>query len=392
MLLSRSGRRQDRPMIPVHDSPSRAAARARSAFAMTVWDWVEEFHRQALESGDADRARLPLYHYHAYRYRETDPDHAMSLFEEGGRLARQLNEPWWALFYDDWRVTGMLFFQRDFRRVLDLAVQNTLEVRKPLYTQFPLRFSIQRNLVAAYIGIDPSAYVEPIQEALAHLEAEVPVEGGDKYLVLGSRREFGLELDWLDMAEEASRRSLELADADTDRHSATHHATFSYSGLCEVAWRRQDWRVLEEASAQGEEAAQKSDLQMELSEFILWQAVVARHKGDEERARRLYRRATGRVSRLQMPPDRSFYDGLSGFHELGDEPAKALQARQAELKEIAGMGRFAYETRCRLRVCRLRAQLGEPLADDLAAARESARKLRHPEACLEELDRIEKAG
>ena len=56
------------------------------------------------------------------------------------------------------------------------------------------------------------------------------------------------------------------------------------------------------------------------------------------------------------------------------------------------MGRFAYETRCRLRVCRLRAQLGEPLADDLAAARESARKLRHPEVCLEELDRIEKAG
>src|SRR5262249_20183265 len=68
----------------------RAPARVRRAFAMTVWDWVEEFQKQALERGDADRARLPLYHVHAYRYRETDPDHAMSLFEEGGRLARHL--------------------------------------------------------------------------------------------------------------------------------------------------------------------------------------------------------------------------------------------------------------------------------------------------------------
>src|SRR6266536_2616658 len=210
---------------------------------MTVWDWVEEFHKQALERGDAERARLPLYHFHAYRYRETDPAHAMSLFEEGGRLARQLNEPWWALFYDDWRVTGMLFFQRDFRRVLDLAVQNTLEVRKPAYAQFPLRLSVQRNLVAAYIGIDPSAYVEQIQQALAHLEAEVPAEGGDKYLVLGSLREFSLEMDRLDIAEESSRRALELADSDSDSHAATHHATFSFSGLCEVAWRRRAWAM-----------------------------------------------------------------------------------------------------------------------------------------------------
>jgi hypothetical protein len=357
---------------------------------MTIWDWVEEFHRQAVANGDEARARLPLYHYHGYRYRETDPDHALALFEEGGRVARLLGEPWWALFYDDWRVTGMLFFQRDFRRVLDLAVQNTLEVRKPAYARFPLRFSIQRNLIAAYIGIDPAGYVEQIEQALAHLEAEVPAEGGDKYLVLGSRREFALEMDRPDLAAEASRRSLELADGDPDRHGATHHATFNYSGLCEVAWRRRDWQLLGEAATQGEDCAHKSDLQMELSEALLWQAVLARHAGEEEKARRLYRRATGRVGRLQMPPDRAFYDGLDAFHTLGAEPAKALLARRNELAAIAGMGRLAYEARCRLRVCRLLARLGEPLADDLAAAREAARKLRHPQAHLDELDRIEK--
>jgi hypothetical protein len=355
---------------------------------MTVWDWVEEYQQQALARGDLERARLPLFHCEAYRYRETDPDRALALFEEGRRQAQLLNEPWWVLFYDDWRVTGLLFFQRDFKNVLDLAVQNTLEVRKPAYAHFPLRLSVQRNLVAAYIGIDPAAYVDRIPQSLDHLEADVPAEGGDKHLVLGSRREFALEMNWLDRAEAAARRSLELADADSDRHCAVHHSTFNYSGLCEIAWRRGDWDELRELAELGEQAARQSDLQMELSEFLLWQAVLARHEGNEERGRRLHRQSTARVARLRMPPDRAFYDAVCEFHQLGGEPARALQARRRELRAIAGMGRLAYEARCRARICRLLAQLGEPLTDDLAAARAAAGKLRDPQPHLEELGQI----
>ncbi len=357
---------------------------------MTVWDWVEDFQSRALEQGDAERARLTIYQEEAYASRETDPDRALALYEEGSRCGRALGEPWWALFYDDWRVTAMLFFQRDFRRVLDLAVQNTLEVRKPLYALFPMRFSVQRNLVAAYIGIDPAGYLGPIEQALAHLETEVPAEGDDKYLVLGSRRELGLEMGWLDRAEEAARRALELADADPERHNATHHGTFNYVGLCEIAWRRGDPGLLADTASQGEELARASGLQMELSELVLWQALAARQAGREEQARRLARQAAGRVSRLQMPPHRSFYEALCGYHVLGSDPARALAVRRRELAAIAGKGRFAYEARCRAGACRLLAQLGEPLADDLAAAREAARRLRDPRPHLDELEQIER--
>jgi hypothetical protein len=272
--------------------------------------------------------------------------------------------------------------------VLDLAVQNTLEARKPQYAQFPLRFSIQRNLVEAYVGIDPAGYAEPIVQSLDHLERQVPAEGGDKYLVLGTRREFALEMDQLDLAEAVTVRSLELADAERDRHCGVHHAAFNYRGLCEVAWRRGDCDLLASAAHSGEEAARQVDLRMELAEFLVWQGLVARIEGDETRAQRLVRQALARVQRLLMPPDRAFYEALCGFHERGGQPERALKVRRGELRTIAGMGRSAYESRCRHRVCALLARLGEPLDDDLAAAREAARKLKQPGPSLDQLDRL----
>src|SRR4051794_14256074 len=57
-------------------------------------------------------------------------------------LPKLPGEPWWELFYGDWIVTAMLFFKRDFRTVLDIAVKNTLELRKPLFDNFPQRYSV----------------------------------------------------------------------------------------------------------------------------------------------------------------------------------------------------------------------------------------------------------
>src|SRR5207302_9740123 len=127
-----------------------------------IWDWIAEFYQDAADRDDEQRMRLPQYQMAAYKQRESDPLRAQALFEEGSKLAKQLNEPWWVMIYDHWRVTGLLFFQRDYRNVLDLAVQNALEVRKPQYDHFPLKFSILRDLVEAYIGIDPEAYLDSI--------------------------------------------------------------------------------------------------------------------------------------------------------------------------------------------------------------------------------------
>src|SRR5207302_8358341 len=125
-----------------------------------------------------------------------------------------------------------------------------------------------------------------------------------------------------------------------------------------------------------------------LSEFLAWQALLARQKGDEVQARRCCRMATARMGHLQMPPFGAYYDALCDYHERGGKLASALRLRDRELKVIAGMGRFHYESRCRLKRCRLLAQLGKALDGELAATRDVILKLRRPERYLEELEEV----
>ena len=83
---------------------------------MDIWDWVEEYRQRAQANGDEARVRLTWIHPVAYQLRETNPDQALQLCEEGRRQAQALNEPWWVLFFDHWKSTALMHWKRDFRR------------------------------------------------------------------------------------------------------------------------------------------------------------------------------------------------------------------------------------------------------------------------------------
>jgi hypothetical protein len=356
---------------------------------MTIWDWIGEFYRDAVDKGDEQRQMLPMFQMQAYKHRETDPRLAQSMFEEGGKLARQLNEPWWVMIYDHWRVTGLLFFQRDYRNVLDLAVQNALEVRKSQYDTFPLKFSILRDLVEAYIGIDPAAYLDSILQTLDHLMKEAPPDGSDRFLVHGSRRDLAIEMGWYDEALRLGAQFHEVAESlDNPGESIEHHAAFNYCGICEAAWHKRDFTTMEEAARAGEAAARESKLKMELSGCLVWQGVAARAAGSDDEAVRYSRQGVNQVSRLQMPADRGFFEALCAFHELAEEKEQILKVRRIELDAVKDRGRFAYESRTRNRICRILAEMFEPFDEELEQARSAARRLKKPEAALAELDQI----
>jgi hypothetical protein len=141
-----------------------------------IWDWFDEFELEARRKGDQERTRLGSLHRDAYRFRESDPDRALKLYGEGRRLAGLLREPWWMLYYDQQTVHALLHFKQDYRNVLDLAVANVLEVRKPSYGAFPRRLLIHGDLVSAYLGIDPAGHADSIQQALDYLDRESPAE------------------------------------------------------------------------------------------------------------------------------------------------------------------------------------------------------------------------
>jgi hypothetical protein len=359
---------------------------------MSVWAWISDFEAEARARGDAQRLRLVRFHREAYAHRHTDPDRMLALFDEGRRLALVLNEPWWVLFFDHWRVETLIYYKDDYREVIDLAVRATLEMRKPVHEQHPLRFAVWCNLVAAYLCVDPRGYAGQIREALDYLRQEVPAEGEERYLLLARRHWFAWELGRIDEARGLALEELALADGDPDRHLAAHHEVDTYKTLCRIAHRRGDWAGLGECAAAGEERARVLGYKYELALFLLWQALWLRHEGRDEEARRLCRQGTARMGRLGKPPDDSFYDALCAFHEQGGQAVAALRVRDRELAECQGKGQLAYEVECRLKRCRLLARLGQPLADEAAACRAAIARLRAPEWYLAELERVAAGG
>jgi hypothetical protein len=357
---------------------------------MGMWDWVDQFHADAMRRGDKERVRLAELHSRAYAFRETDPDQALSIYAEGSQVARVLNEPWWVLFYDDWQVDVLLFYKQDYGAGIDLAVRNVLEVRKPTYAQFPFRFVVHRNLTSAYIGIDPQGHAGDIMQTLDFLEREIPEEGEDKYLISSNRREFYLEIGDFEKSESEAFRMMRMGDEDRgDPSNAVHHSVFNCSDLCLLASKRDDRKSLLQWAEAGELSARRSDLQMQLSEFLIWQAYVARSEGDEERATYLARRATSRAGRLRMPPTPAHFESQCRLHGRGNDLERVLEIRRHELGRITGKGRTIYEVRTWLRICQLLAQLGQPFETEAAGARAAFDRLRESGRYREMLGRIQ---
>jgi hypothetical protein len=355
---------------------------------MNVWDWVEEYYQQARVRGDRQRLRLSLLHPQAYELRETDPDRALALFEEGRRLAQRLHEPWWVLFFDHWRATALLHFKRDLRNVLDVVVATALEARKPVFAQHPLRLAVFDDLVAAYLYIDPRGHAEAIRSALDYLQTQIAEDGEERYMLIARRRAFALETGKPGEALEWARRSLALADADADRDLALHHTVFTYSSLCRISQRRGDQHGLGEYARAGEAVARQVGHKLELALFLVWQALWLRREGDEETARRRVRQGTALIGRLGMPPTEAYYDALAEYHEAGGAAAVALEVRARQLAELANKGHLAAEAACRVQRCRLLRLLGENVEEEAEAARAAARRLREPGWYLAELERV----
>jgi hypothetical protein len=356
-----------------------------------IWDWFDEFEREAQLRGDAQRMRLGGLHREAYRFRESDPDKALVLYGEGRRLAEALHEPWWVLYYNQQCVHALLHFKQDYRNVLDQAIANVLEVRKPAYVNFARRLLIHGDLVSAYLGIDPVGHADSIRQALEYLDRETPAEGDERYLLLGGQRQFAIDLGAFDDTDRFSRRSLELAATDSDRRRTEHFLVFCYSAIAEVAWKRGDPEQLEEAILSGEELAQRVGHQVELSGFQMWRAWLLRRAGDEERACTLYRQASQRMARLGMPADAAYRDAESDFHVLAGRLGLALAVRDAELAGLRDRGRVFLESNAHLKRCDLLRRLGRLTASDLEGARQAARRLREPAGALEALARIERS-
>jgi hypothetical protein len=353
---------------------------------MNLGEWLGVQAREFRERNNRERVRMLECYLHAYQSREKDPDQAFNAFTEGKHLAEQLGEPWWALFYENERIEALLHFKRDYRNVLEMAVQCVLEVRKPANALYPGRFSIWDSLVAAYLGIDADGYAEPIQQALDYLDREIPPEPeGARYLLLARLTTFALERERLEEAYDGCMRELKLCAEDHEHSRALHFATFTYCDLCEIAGRAGAWEPLGQWSATGEELARQVGHHCELAEVLAWQAVAAVQAGDRDRAQRAYQNAVTHIGRLKMPPKRGYFDALVLYHEKNEDLERALTVRDEELTTIADRGRLLSEARVHLQRCGLLARLARLEESDLETARTAAGRLRKADPYLAQI-------
>jgi hypothetical protein len=332
---------------------------------------------------------LTTYWQRAFPFREKDPDQAVALMTEGVALAEELGERWWIMLLNHWRLSALIHFKKDYRQAVELAVRNSVMAAKPENAAFPARLGLFSDLIDAYLGVDPEGYADKIHETIAYLDKEIP-EGPDeqRYMLYGSTRDFLMHLGDVATAEATVMRAMDLVGRDTDRRQGIHHSVFNFSALCWIAYKQEDYEKMADAAYDGEQAARIVGHQMELCEFLAWQAVVARKQSDELRARRLQFTANTTMSRIQMPPNREYPDAMVLFHELGGDLDKALQVRDRELSANHNLGRLAYLCEAHVKRCQLLAKMGRLQAADLDAARQAAQKLRKPEHWLAEIDKL----
>lgn len=346
---------------------------------MSEWDWVINYYR-----GTPEQRSLLQLAEEALDYLDTNPDHMLALLNRGQVLAEQLNEPWWALFYEHWKLQALIFRHGDLKTAQDLAVKATIEARKPIYAQLPQRICLHEDLINVYVGIDPNGYAAAIENALAYMAQEITPDLSCTYCHQGLRTGFLIKQKKWDEARTEGLRYLAMSDGND------HYLASALSQLCRIALAQQGWTNLADWAKEGEKVIQRSDTKKIhlLAEFLAWQALASRQAGQVEAAERLYQAATLQASRLTFPPSRNYYHALSAYHEMGQDLSLALAVRQQELAGLMGKGKTFEEYECRRESCRLLAKMGQSLEPTLAEAQQVARQLKNPEQYLAELDRI----
>jgi hypothetical protein len=355
---------------------------------MSLSGWIQAYRADAKARNDGEALRMLSLYDAMFGCTESDPLRGLALLVQARDIAVRLGELWWPLEIDHWRLQLYLHYLRDVPPARDLAVRATLEVRKPEYEQFPQRVCLHEDLIYAHLFADPDGYGDLIGQALDYMQAQA----GDglicRHCIQNCRTEWHLYCARLEEAEGAARRALQMADERGDQHNVSA----AQVNLCTIAHRRGEWDTLRGHAEAGEEAARGAGNAGEIALFLLWRALAACWAGDEATAQRLMRQAVSRAARLRAAPSAAFYDALCAFHRRCADLTAALAVRDRQLAALAGKGRFLDECRARVDRCRLLRQMGRSLADDLAAAREAAQRLRDPAAQLTELERIEAEG
>jgi hypothetical protein len=350
----------------------------------SVWNWVVDYRWQR-SVGD-DGYRMYNLFNSALQCHESDPRVALTNLDAARDIAQRLEEPWWVLLCDHWRIQTLIHSLGDYIAARDIAARSVVEARKPAYAQFPQRICLQEDLISVYIAHDPHGHAAGIEDALAYMEREAAPGADCGLCLLGLKIWFALEREDLQQAEAEAGNFLSAAEEYKVRSGSEHYLANCYTDFCDISFRRCDWPALLEWATIGEAPARRLDKRQLVAKYLAWQALASRKLGHDEAASRLYRSATAISGRLGLPPSGDYCNALSAYQEAAGDLPRALKLRDRELEAIAGKGHIDRECRIHRERCRLLRLMGRLSERDLAAARTAAAQLVDPARYLATLE------
>ncbi len=301
---------------------------------MSVWDWFNEY-RRTMSADDQPHQMLYNFYYSAAQQIDTNPDAAITLFQQGRALAETMHESWWIVFFDHWTLQTLLHHKRDYASALDLAVKTAVEARKPEYTQLPQRICVHEDLITAYVDTDPHGYASTIQQALDYMQTEIAPGLECLYCLHSLKVSFMCMMERYADAERQAAEYMAVTDASSDQHYKAQ-ARF---GLCELAFRRAAWDELLGVARDGEELAVHVRSRPHwIGEYLIWQALALRHLKREDEAKRAYQTGISRMARLKVTPSASYFDALCAYHEAGGNLSAAVALRDQQLRHTIASG------------------------------------------------------
>ena len=349
------------------------------------WDWIGEYADRAAQTDDEGALRLCQFCLWAEAVPNSQPAAKLAFYEQGRDLARQMNEPWWQMFYEHWVIETLLHKQSRPHDALKLAARAALEIRKPVYDAFPQRPALQLNLISCYLAIDPIGYETQLREAFEPLAEECARWSEFRCY---HAQQWGHFLSNIEDAEalEAAWHYLDLAQGTQEEWDLKCALML----LCMVLWkfdRAAARESLGELAAAAEALARDGGEWDDVASSVMWRALAARWSGDEAEAATLYARAW-QAQKRAPPPRNDVHFAAMAFHRAANETERELEVCQREIEIVAANGLTFLEVKRRVRACELGRELGQPIEGEIALAREKAAQLKSRAFWEEKLDAL----
>ncbi|MCU0497710.1 MAG: hypothetical protein MUF87_10195 [Anaerolineae bacterium] len=312
----------------------------------------------------------------AMTYRNTDPERAIRMLQEGRTIAESLQDPCFVISFDDYIGNILLHHCGDYDRAIDYLMKSLLEARKPKYDKCEERGSIYMFVSNAFMIYDPVGYEAQVREALDLVDHAMRLDQDAWCLVKGMQ-------GYLEFALRRFEQALALGMAYLNR-CETYRGTFRLSHahifLCRVYLELGDDEKAQQHAELSEYYALRAlETERYLMEAWAIQAYFARRQGDEPKAQRFYARCLQQWTRIQSKLTFAIYESLYRFHEQGGQYAQALKLSEQHIaQEQIGTTPFLLSEVYLRRITLLKAA-SLPYDDEYQQAYTIAAKFQQPE-------------